>query len=209
MPSPNRNPALPCHAVLLAAGSGKRLGLPKALLELQGHWMLPRIVSALFAGGCESVHVVVRPEEVPIIQARGGCGDAVILPNPHAEAGRTGSILLGLEEIPMDDALLIHPCDIPLLSAGVVSQLLGAWRGCSQPQDLLVRPVTPGGKGGHPLLLGARQVAVLRGYSPDRTLRDLLRASPERILNVLRRGDPGPFLDVDTPEQLALLESLL
>lgn len=199
----------PCHAILLAAGSGRRLGMPKAFLELQGIWMLPRLVSALLAGGCQRVHVVVRPEDLPVLQARGGCGEALLMPNPHAEAGRTGSIQVGLEGIPEEDAVMIHPCDIPLLSAEVVRQLLHAWRACPQPHDLLARPVTPGGKGGHPLLLGAKQWNEIREFTPDQPLRDLLRASPEKILNVLRRGDPGPFLDVDTPEQLELLESLL
>ncbi|MHC4823989.1 MAG: nucleotidyltransferase family protein, partial [Planctomycetota bacterium] len=134
----------PCDAVLLAAGSGKRLGLPKALLELQGIWMLPRLVAALRAGGCRSVHVVVRPEEMPILEARGGCGESTLLPNPDAIAGRTGSIQAGLEGLPEGDAVLIHPCDIPLLSADVVRQLLHAWARCSNPQSLLARPVTPG-----------------------------------------------------------------
>ncbi|MHC4824162.1 MAG: nucleotidyltransferase family protein, partial [Planctomycetota bacterium] len=84
-----------------------------------------------------------------------------------------------------------------------------AWARCSNPQSLLARPVTPGGKGGHPLLLGADHIAKLRTFPADRPLRDLLRDAPDSILNVLRRGDPGPFLDVDTPEQLELLESLL
>lgn len=202
-------PHPPCDAILLAAGSGRRLGLPKALLELRGTWMLPRLVNALYTGGCRSVRIVVRPEDLPILEARGGCGEAILLPNPQASAGRTGSLQIGLADLPQGDAVLIHPCDIPLLSADAVHQLLQAWGHCPRPQGLLARPVTPGGKGGHPLLIGADRLTGLRTWPADRPLRDLLREDPDALLNVVRRGDPGPFLDVDTPEQLELLESLL
>lgn len=207
------HPALPaCDAILLAAGSGRRLGLPKALLELQGIWMLPRLVEVLRAGGCRSVHVVVRLEDVPILEARGGIPGAEVRINPNPVAGRTGSVLEGLASLSeggFGEALLIHSCDIPLLSAEAVHQLIRAWMVEAQRDTLAARLVTPGGKGGHPLLLGRDRLAELRDFGPDRPLRDLLHADPDRVLSVVRRGDPGPFLDVDTPEQLELLESLL
>lgn len=207
------NPALPhCDAILLAAGSGRRLGLPKALLELQGIWMLPRLVEVLRAGGCHKVVVVVREQDLPILEARGGIDGATFRVNPDPDAGRTGSVLCGLQELceaPSREAILIHSCDIPLLSAEAVHQLIRSWQQEERRADLAARLVTPGGKGGHPLLLGRAQVERLQEFTADRPLRDLLHEDPDRVLSVVRRGDPGPFLDVDTPEQLELLESLL
>ncbi|MGB0952479.1 MAG: nucleotidyltransferase family protein [Planctomycetota bacterium] len=201
-----------CDAILLAAGSGRRLGLPKALLELQGIWMLPRLVEVLRAGGCRSVHVVVRLEDVSILEARGGIPGAQIRINPDPDAGRTGSVLEGLESLGdsgLGDALLIHSCDIPLLSAEAVHQLIRAWMVEAKRETLAARLVTPGGKGGHPLLLGRDRIHELQALTPERPLRDILHEDPDKVLSVVRRGDPGPFLDVDTPEQLELLESLL
>lgn len=199
----------PCDGILLAAGAGRRLGLPKALLELQGIWMLPRLVSAMQLGGCEHVVVVVREEHLGVIDARGGCGAEVLLSNPNPETGRTGSIHCGLEALESDRAVMIHSCDIPLLSAEAVLQLRHDWGQLEKPQEAVARLMTPGGKGGHPLLLGAKVVPEVRALSPETPLRQILRADQDRLLNVIRRGDPGPFMDVDTREQLKLLESLL
>jgi CTP:molybdopterin cytidylyltransferase MocA len=57
-------------------------------------------------------------------------------------------------------------------------------------------------------LLGPGWRRELQESDPDRPLRDLLRMAPQALRNV-RCDDPGAFLDVDTPEQLQLLEALL
>jgi len=202
-------PMPPCDAILLAAGAGRRLGLPKALLELKGIWMLPRLVSALQTGGCENVVVVVREEQLAILQARGGCGAQSILANPNPDAGRNSSIQIGLAALAPGRAVLIHPCDVPLLSAAAVLQLLQSWAQQPTVQKLVARLMTPGGKGGHPLLLGADVVPEVRQLSAEESLRKIVHFDKDRLLNVVRRGDPGPFMDVDTREQLELLESLL
>jgi len=201
--------SLSCDAILLAAGSGRRLGLPKAFLELKGTWMLPRLVDALLTGGCRSVKVVVREQDVPQLERRMSWEQASLVVNPEPDAGRTGSALCGLATLATTDAIMIHSCDIPLLSADAVQQLLHGWRKCETPSSVLARLTTPGGKGGHPLLLGADHVAKLSTFDADQPLRNLLRDAPDAVLNLVRRGDPGPFLDVDTREQLELLESLL
>ena len=199
----------PVQGLVLAAGAGRRFGGPKALLELRGIWVLPMLVETLRAGGCAQVGVVLSEASAAAVEERGGCGADVLAINPEPDSGRTGSIRCGLDALSPQDALLVHPCDVPLLSAPVVTRLITAWRDHPTRDQALVRPVTPGGKGGHPLVLGAARIAELRGYPLDRPLRQLLRDHPHQVLDVVLRGDPGPFLDVDTPEQLALVESLL
>jgi len=171
--------------------------------------MLPRIVSALQAGGCENVIVVVREEQLGVISNRGGCGSEHLVANPNPEAGRTSSIHCGLAALERGRAVMVHSCDIPLLSTAAVLQLRQAWLNEPEPEKLVARLVTPGGKGGHPLLLGADVVSEVNDLDAQQALRVTLHRDSERILNVVRRGDPGPFMDVDTREQLELLESLL
>ena len=202
-------PSPPCSAVLLAAGLGRRMGQAKALLEVKGQWMLPRLIESLAAGGCVRVHVVIRPEHLSKMQE-------VVVPkgvhwicNPTPEAGRTGSVLCGLQHLPTDHAVLIHSCDIPLLSADAVRQLLKEWARTPDSARLLARLRTPGGQGGHPLLVGSGLRPELETLAADTPLRELLHRDSSRLLSVVRRADPGPFLNVNTPEQLALLESLL
>lgn len=174
--------------------------------------MLPRLVEVLRAGGCREVVVVIRQEDKAILEARPQPVGASYVVNPNPDAGRTGSIHHGLNALPPAeerDALLIHSCDIPLLSAEAVHQLIRGWATEPARDTLAARLVTPGGKGGHPLLLGVERVRELQALGHDQPLRDLVHADADRLLSLVRRGDPGPFLDVDTPEQLELLESLL
>lgn len=197
-------------AVLLAAGPGRRLGYPKAALRLRGIWMLPRLVRALRGGGAQFVAVVLSREAQEQVATLGPTGADRDVVNPCPEAGRTGSVLCGLAALPPSpEGVLVHPCDVPLLRPAAVAAVVAAWRAAAEPAATAARPVTPSGRGGHPLLLGSARLEELRGFPPDRSLRDLLQADPKRVLNVRLEGDPGPFLDVDTPEQLALLESLL
>ena len=70
-------------AVLLAAGRGERFGFPKAALEIQGDWILPRLVEALREGGAHKVALVLSPESQSAISERGETGaDLVVLAMP-------------------------------------------------------------------------------------------------------------------------------
>lgn len=208
--APSGPEAVALSAVLLAAGEGRRLGQPKAALELAGVWMLPRLVAALHRSGATQVVLVLSAAARRAIAGRGDPGaDATVL-NPDPARGRTGSILAGLEAVPAEaEGVLIHPCDVPLFSGQAGARLVAAWRACPSAASLVARPVTPAGRGGHPLLVGSERLDTLRSFAADRPLRDLVREDPARLLNVTLTGDPGPFLDVDTPEQRQLLESLL
>lgn len=205
-PPPSR--AAP-EAVLLAAGAGRRLGSPKALLELRGRWMLPSLVMALREGGAASVTVVVREQELELLRARGIERLARLVVNPAPERGRSSSLRCGLAALDADAAVLIHPCDVPLLAARAVAALVAAWQAHPQRDALAARLITPGGRGGHPLLLGRARAAEARTLEDGESLRALLHRHPAARLDLTWRGDPGPFLDVDTPEQHALLESFL
>jgi CTP:molybdopterin cytidylyltransferase MocA len=200
---------LPVHAILLAAGAGRRLGYPKAALKLHGQWMLPELVRNLRFGGAARVSLVLSDLAMDAIADLGmpEADDEWI--NATPDLGRTGSILTALPAVADNHAVMIHCCDIPLLRADVVSRMLRAWRKLKSPQSSLVRPVSAGGRGGHPLLIGAHLVNELRHFGPDQPLRELLHRHQNSTLDLKITDDPGPFVDVNTPEQLTLIESLL
>lgn len=211
MPWPDlRSPAAaPLAAVLLAAGEGRRLGVPKALLTLRGRWMLPSLVRALREGGAAEVTIVHRASERAALLAGGLDRVARLAEHPDPTRGRSSSLRCGLEHVAPGTAVLVHPCDVPLLSPQAVATLVAAWRAHPQRDGLAARLVTPGGRGGHPLLLGGARADAARTLADEDSLRALLHRDPAARLDVSLRGDPGPFLDVDTPEQHALLESLI
>jgi len=172
--------------------------------------MLPRLVSALRRGGARRVILVLSAGARAAIEEKGPAGADCEVLNPDPGDGRTGSIQCGLERLGDGTAgVLLHPCDVPLLTPEAVARLIRAWRALPRPGVMLARPVTPGGRGGHPLLVGAERLARLRAFPPGRPLRDLVREDPAGLLDLPLHGDPGPFLDVNTPEQRQLIESLL
>lgn len=207
-PTPLPDPA----AILLAAGAGKRLGYPKAALTLAGRWMLPTLVAAFQGGGCSRVVLVLSEASRAAIEPLGKHGAPLVALNADPEAGRTGSILAGLAALDAigvrPDPLLIHPCDVPLLSADAVATLLADYLDPRHAADCL-RPMTPARRGGHPLLLSPNAQAALRTFGPDKSLRHLLTHPDLEQRASILRGQPGLFLDVDTPEQAAFLASLL
>ncbi|MCH2112696.1 MAG: NTP transferase domain-containing protein [Planctomycetes bacterium] len=195
--------------ILLAAGSGERLGEPKAFLKLKDQWMLPKLIGALREGGGGPVIVVVNSEVQQILQDS-PCGADSIVVNPDPQTGRTGSLQCGLRALPAGvRGVFIHSVDVPLLSPNAVQSLKTAWLREPEPAQLLARLVTPGGRGGHPLLVGCQYIEELLAFTPDTPLRELASRHPEVCLDFVLRNDPGPFLGVNTPEQRALLESLL
>lgn len=196
------------HAVVLAAGLGRRLGGPKAALQVRGQWLLPRLIQQLKDGGAGRVVLVLSPPALDAIANLGlpGADQEVVVEDP--DRGRTASIQAGLAVCEPDCAVLIHPCDIPFITAAAVRPLIQAWNK-EQPTPWLVRPVSGGGHGGHPLLLDPALREEVMALGPDQALRILLQTHRHRRLDLRWTGDPGPFLDVNTPEQLTLLESLL
>ncbi|MGC4043617.1 MAG: nucleotidyltransferase family protein [Armatimonas sp.] len=178
-------------AVLLAAGKSQRMGTPKPLLAFQGETLATRLVRTLREGGADEVILVTGPGTVLSVP-----GAKTVL-NPEPERGMLSSVQVGLVELPGSAALLVCPCDLPLLLPEHVAAVVTNWDGDA---EALIRPMRLG-KGGHPALFGPG-------------LRDeILSLDPTRYgLNVLQKKyrctdiqveDDGPFLDADTPADWA------
>jgi CTP:molybdopterin cytidylyltransferase MocA len=197
------------HAVVLAAGVGDRLGYPKAALKVAGRWLLPDLILAFRAAGAQTVTLVLSKQSQAFIADLGPTHADLEVLNPSPDEGKTSSILRGLEKVPVGDAVWIHPCDTPLVQAESLLVIRKAWENSEYPDQLLARPVSPANRGGHPLLLGSHRVEELRKFRPQQSLRELLLNNPKLQLNVKISPDPGPFLNINTPEQLGLVEELL
>ena len=81
--------------MLLAAGEGKRLGTPKALVELGGRRLVDRGAGLLREGGTAPVLVVTGavPVTVPGV---------TVVPNPDWRTGMGSSLAAGLRALPGD-----------------------------------------------------------------------------------------------------------
>jgi CTP:molybdopterin cytidylyltransferase MocA len=187
--------------VLLAAGEGRRLGRPKALVEdRDGRTWLERSVSALRDGGVTDVYVVVGAEHAAVSAAMpDGC--RVLRATNWAE-GMGASLRTGLAAVSKQregaEAVIVMLVDTPGVGPEVVRRLAST----SGP-DVLARAAY-GSEPGHPVLIGRHHWAgVLEVASGDRGARDYLRAHP---VTMVQCADIGTGDDVDTAQALAARE---
>jgi molybdenum cofactor cytidylyltransferase len=179
-------------AVVLAAGEGKRMGMPKALLEYEkGRSFLSQLTRVFEKAGCRVLAVVGR--DAGAIQAQHP--DAVLIHNNDWEKGQFESVKVGLRAA-LDggaEVIVVHPVDMPLIRANTVSTLLRAALGTQ------VDGVVPEfeSAAGHPLCLSRSAAEKILGMADVQTLE-----AAQKKLNILRvrTKDPAVMVDLNTPE---------
>jgi CTP:molybdopterin cytidylyltransferase MocA len=172
--------------LLLAGGSGSRMGMPKALVP---GW-LPTAVDVLLDGGCVRVVVVLgahAEEARSLVPPR-----AAVVVAEDWEAGMSRTLRAGLISLEVGDApaALIHLVDVPDVTADVVRRVLAVGvRG-----DALAR-ATYDGRPGHPVLIGRDHwAAIVAEVDGDRGARDYLAAHD---VTPVECGDLATGADVD------------
>lgn len=182
-----------CAGLLLAAGAGRRMGRPKALVELDGEPLLRRALRALTDGGCAPVRVVVGAQASDVRALLPDPSWAV--ESPDWASGMGASLRAGLRALPDASAVLVHLVDLPGVDARIVARL----RALASP-DVVARAAYDGVPG-HPVLFGHRWWdEVAESASGDRGARDWLRGRTE--LRLVECADLGGGQDVDTPADL-------
>jgi molybdenum cofactor cytidylyltransferase/nicotine blue oxidoreductase len=171
---------------VLAAGSGTRMGRPKAELSLDGQRLIDRAVGALARGGCSQVLAVVR-DGVAVPGAR-------TIINPAPERGMRSSLRLAVDEAD-GDALAVVLVDTPGVSAESVRTVIDAWA----PGRIAV--AVHDGHRWHPTVMSAQLwQQALASAEPDEGARAFLAMRPDLVDEVVVVGDP---IDLDTPADLA------
>src|SRR5689334_12016366 len=127
--------------VLLAAGAGRRMGRPKALVE---GW-LERGVAALTP--CDPTLVVLgaaAEEARPLVPA-----DVEVVVADDWDEGMGASLRAGLQALPRDvDAAVVTLVDLPDVGPGVVARLLR-----DPVSRAALRRAAYDGRPGHPVVL--------------------------------------------------------
>lgn len=195
----------PVAGLLLAAGGGRRMGMPKALVPLGGSLLVERGAALLVDAGCAPVLVVLGAGSNEVL-ARGDLGAARPVINPGWEEGLGSSLRVGLAAL-VDEAaaaVVVALADQPLVGGGAIARLVEAWR---EGADVAV--ATYGGLPRNPVLLGRAVWAEVRKTAVgDAGARAFLRTIDERVVRVACDGTGAPD-DIDTPEDLAALSATL
>lgn len=185
--------------IVLAAGEGRRMGGPKALLLVDGQPLITQHVQRLHAAGCRPVVVAVRSPIAAQVRDLLGAASHVRVCVSDSDSMAV-SLRLALESAPAeasgDRAVVISPVDMLPVRRSTLEALLTA---ASLDSVKVATPLYQG-RGGHPVVARASVLQVLTdGYSG--TLRDALQsAEPQRLRVVV--DDPEVVSDLDTPSDL-------
>lgn len=186
--------------LVLAAGAGRRMGGPKALVRLapDGPTLLETAVARVRAGGCDRVVVVVGAGGDEAAALVAGAGVEVVRADDWDE-GMGASLRAGLAHLDAggDELVVVTLVDLPDVTAEVVGRLLAAAR--PDGRAALARAAYDGVPG-HPVAIGRDHWDAVRATARgDRGARDHLRVTPHRLVEC---GDLATGRDVDTLDDL-------
>ena len=167
--------------VVLAAGASRRMGRPKALLDLDGESLVAAHVRSLRTV-CDVVIVVVNAT-VPVQV------DALVLVNFNPDAQMIDSLRLALLHHAAEH-VIVTPVDVPPAAPDTLRRLLDVG-----PPAV---PIDAHGAAGHPVVIDADTAAAIRARIPEGGLRTLLTGA--RRVPV---ADPDVALDFDDPHAWA------
>jgi CTP:molybdopterin cytidylyltransferase MocA len=188
-------------AVILAAGSGMRLGgVAKALLAAGGgRTFLAQILTTARAAGLDRAIVVVGPPFADEVAAHAVDLNAEVVINPNPERGMATSVAIGFAamESTACDAAWLWPVDHPDVRQSTLHELERAL-----DEHEAARP-TFGGRGGHPPLITRALFPHLAacGDAPAGARSVLMEAD---VVDV-EVTDDGCVRDVDTAYDLEKL----
>lgn len=177
-------------ALLLTGGASRRMGAPKAELEVDGETLAMRAARTL-ASVCD-----------PVLEVGPGYTDLAAVREDPPGQGPLAAFVVGSARLPAGVPIIMVACDMPDLDPALLRVLI------AHPGDATVVPEAEG----RLQTLCARYGVGARALAPEllaegaRSLRALLAASDHEVLLEdawSRMVTPEAFRDLDTPEDLA------
>jgi molybdenum cofactor cytidylyltransferase/nicotine blue oxidoreductase len=184
---------VPVAGLVLAAGGGRRYGMPKALVEYEGSLLVERAVRTARAV-CDPVLVVLGAQAVDVWR-RADLDGATVLANKDWESGMASSLRTGLDGLRSwpgrVDAAVVLLVDMP----GMTPAALAKMAAHAAPDALAM--ATYDGVRGHPVLLGREHWAgVAETAAGDEGARRYLAAHDVTEVDCTGLADPT---DLDVP----------
>jgi molybdenum cofactor cytidylyltransferase len=209
-------------AVVLAAGLSARMGRPKLLLPYGEHTVVEQVVSVLLASPADEVLVVTGHERAAVERALAGWPVRAVFNPGYAAGEMLSSVQVGLAAAaPQSRAALLAVGDMPAVEAGVVAQLVAAYRNLPEslvlpapaaqtqaseakdqlsgrsPDDYVYIP-SYRMRAGHPVLVPRSYWPAILALPRGASLRSVWQAEGSRI-HWVTVDTPSVLRDMDTP----------
>ena len=181
-------------AIILAAGSARRMGSQKLLLPFGKKTMIETVVENVLASSIEHVMVVLGANQQEVRDALANTPVHFCYNDAH-ENGMLSSVQCGIRALPPDaTSALIFLGDQPGIPPAVTNLVLEAY------QEELIGIVIPlhEHRRGHPLLVDMKYRKEIEQLDLEEGLRSLRHHFPDDVLEV-EVNEPGILIDIDTP----------
>jgi 2-C-methyl-D-erythritol 4-phosphate cytidylyltransferase len=176
-------------AVILAGGSGSRLGLdyPKQFAKVAGKQLIEHTIEIFQAHpGIDDIIIVSRPEYthgvLDLVNRNGYSKVTKVVNGGPARTDSTRAAILALDDHPADDNVLFHDAVRPFLSGSVIDRCLQALESASAV-DVVVRSadtlVVIDGSGAIESI--PDRATIRRGQTPQAFRLGLIREAYERL----------------------------
>jgi len=192
LPGPATRPG-PVGVIVLAAGSGERLGGGKLLLPVAGRPMVRQAVTNVLAASLGDAVVVLGHEAGKVAAVLEDLPLNIAF-NLQYRQGLSTSLKAGLAaQTPGTRAVIFALADQPGVLPAVLKRLAGAYL---QADKKIVVPVYRSRRG-NPVLIGRELWPRLMKLEGDTGAREIVRSLPEEVLTV-EVDCPGILQDIDT-----------
>ncbi len=182
-------------AVLLAAGSSRRMGKSKPfLLFNKNETFIEKCIQTFREFGCEEVIIVTSRQDYDVFKKTNSnwLRGVSLVVNDHPERGRFFSLQLGLMALSKAASCFFHNTDNPF----VTIEVLKAMASCGGNAKAIY-PVFKGRRG-HPVLISKDIVRAIRSEkNHEYHLREFLNRFSGYETEVF---DPGILVNINTPE---------
>lgn len=181
--------------LVLAAGAGRRMGTPKALIRAaDGTTWVVRTARLLLEAGCSPVVVVVGASAAEV-RTELSAEPVEVVEATNWTEGMSASLRAGLASLESAlDAVVVVPVDVPGLTVGAVRRVL------ERAGRAALARATYDGMPGHPVVIGrAHWDGVIASARGDEGARAYLR---EHGAEPVECADLGDGTDVDTVDGL-------
>jgi molybdenum cofactor cytidylyltransferase len=186
-------------AVLLAAGSGSRLGgRPKSLLELGGVPLIRRQLIALSGAGVDEV-VVVLGHHAEAIEMAVRDFPVTLARNLSPDDGQASSVRIGLQALAGKlDAVIVALADQPMINAQDITDLISAFKKRGDKQMVVPRVA---GEPGNPVMFDAALRDEWLAGDINTACRRWRQDNPDRV-QWLDSNNARYRVDIDTQDDI-------
>lgn len=185
-------------AVIMAAGSSRRMGQNKLLMEIKGETLLKRFLTNFTSDIFSQTVLVYADDEVGHIAQT---FDISTIKNTLGGEKNT-TIKLGTEACADADGIAFFTADQPFTKIGTILNLVKTYNGHN-----IVIPICERRRR-NPVIFPPETYAALASLRGDRGGRNVIDMYPELCTEVIF-SDPVQFTDIDTQEDAEYAKNLL